>query len=67
MVVNAAGPHKWNVVFDYEAKLKTISSICLTIVKIDAGISFDKKDAADTDPNVSIGVCSFCHCHQHCN
>ena len=26
MVVKAAGPQKWEVIFDYDAKIKTVSS-----------------------------------------
>mmetsp|Transcript_2306 Transcript_2306/g.2446 ORF Transcript_2306/g.2446 Transcript_2306/m.2446 type:complete len:107 (-) Transcript_2306:1858-2178(-) len=63
-VENTVAPHKWNVVFDYDAKSKTISSRSLIIFIIDAGIPLDKEDAVDTDPNVSIDVCSFWYCHR---
>ena len=56
-VVKAAGPHKWEVIFDYDAKVKTVSSISLTIVENDAGIPLDKEGAVDITPNVSITFC----------
>ena len=53
-VVKAAGPHKWEVIFDYDAKVKTVSSRSLTIVETDAGIPLDKEGAVDITPNVSV-------------
>ena len=63
-VVKAAGPHKWDVVFDFDAKVKTVSSRSLTIVQNDAGIPLNEEGAVDTDPNVSIGVCIYLYCHR---
>ena len=60
-VVKAAGPHKWEVIFDYDAKVKTVSSRSLTIVEIDAGIPLDEEDDVDITPNVSIDACAFCY------
>ena len=63
-MVKAAGPHKWDVVFDFDAKVKTVSSRSLTIVQNDAGIPLNEEGAVDTDPNVSIGVCIYLYCHR---
>ena len=54
-VVKAAGPHKWEVIFDYDAKVKTISLRSLTIVESGARISLDEEDAVDITPNVNCG------------
>ena len=32
MVVKAAGPHKWEVIFDYDAKVKTVSSRSVLLI-----------------------------------
>ena len=63
-VVKAAGPHKWEVIFDYDAKVKTVSSRSLTIVETDAGIPLDEEGAVDITPNVSIDACAFCYSHR---
>ena len=63
-VVKAAGPHKWEVIFDYDTKVKTISLRSLTIVETDAGIPLDKEGAVDITPNVSIDACTFCYLHR---
>ena len=62
-VVKAAGPHKWDVVFDFDAKVKTVRSRSLTIVQNDVGIPLDKEGDVNTDPNVIIDVCIFLYFH----
>ena len=63
-VVKAAGPHKWEVIFDYDAKVKTVSSRSLTIVETDAGIPLDEEGDVDITPNVSIDACAFCYSYR---
>ena len=58
-VIKAAGPHKWEVVFDFDAKVKTVSSRSLTVVQADAGIPLDKEGTLVFAPNVSIESCAF--------
>ena len=57
-VVKATGPHKWEVTFDYDAKVKTISSRSLKSVETDAGIPLDDEDTVDATRNVSIDACA---------
>ena len=58
-VVRAAGPHKWEVIFDYDAKVKTVSSRSLSTVETDAGIPLDEEGAVGTVLDVSI-LCVCC-------
>ena len=58
-VVRAAGPHKWEVIFDYDAKVKTVSSRSLSTVETDAGIPLDEEGAVGTVLDVSI-LCACC-------
>ena len=63
-VVKVAGPHKWNVIFDYNAKVKTIRSRSLKLVETDAGIYLDEECAIDISRNVSIDlfILSYRYC-----
>ena len=61
-VVKATGPHKWEVIFDYDAKVKTVSSMSLKIVETDARIPLDDEDTVDTTRNVSIDACACVCC-----
>ena len=58
-VIKAAGPHKWEVVFDFDAKVKTVSSRSLTVVETDAGIPLDEEGSLVIAPNVSVEACAF--------
>ena len=58
-VVKAAGPHKWDAVFDFDAKVETVNSRYLTIVQNDVGIPLDEEGAVNTDHNVSFDVYNF--------
>ena len=60
-LVKAVGPHKWEVVFDYDAKVKTVSSRSSTIVETDAGVPLDEEGNVDIVSNVSIDARDFCH------
>ena len=62
-VVKAAGPHKWEVIFDYDAKVKTVSSRSLTIVETDAGVPRDEEGDVDITSNMSIDACTFYYSH----
>ena len=55
-VEKVVGLHKWDIVFDYDTKVKTVSSRSLIIVEIDGGIPLCKEGDVDTDTNVSIDV-----------
>ena len=59
-VVRAAGPHKWEVIFDYDAKVKTVSSRSLSIVAADAGIPLDEEGAVGTVLDAVSILCVRC-------
>ena len=49
-VVRAAGHHKWDVLFDYDGKTKSVASNSLTIVPPGTGIPLDELSEAIAPP-----------------
>ena len=55
-VMSACGPHKWNVLFDFHSKVKTVTSKSLKVVDTSVGIPLNE---ATVNEEVSRSVDSF--------
>ena len=54
--MRACGPHKWNVLFDFDSNVKTVTSKSLKVVDTSVGIPLNE---ATVNEEVSRSVDSF--------